>query len=260
MDTHPPMLNSANVNRNQRPHAESAFYDGQAGPFWERFDFDADTSSDLSEELYRDVECFSDEDLDQRTYSAAAYLRSISQSQNNRLSVPLSQPMTMSVTKSVAMRTREKLKEANKPALGIIYFIIYCFLKSLSYVTVTLLFEASCDLLAFQMLFIRSVFGIALMIIQLNVSIKKETYDSIQREQVGALIFKTFTGVTTNIINYSLTKFISGTIITVVANLAPIIVVVLAFFILKEVIRKFDVLMMLLTLVGIFVTIFTGEE
>ena len=42
------------------------------------------------------------------------------------------------------------------------------------------------------------------------------------------------------------------------SNLAPIIVVVLAFLILKEVIRKFDLAMMLLTLVGIFAVILGG--
>jgi len=45
-----------------------------------------------------------------------------------------------------------------------------------------------------------------------------------------------------------------------VANLAPVIVVVMAFLVLKEVIRKFDLLMMMLTLVGIFVTILCGSS
>lgn len=97
------------------------------------------------------------------------------------------------------------------------------------------------------------------MMIQLNVSVKKETIDSVTKDKVGALIFKTFTGTTTNMINYSVSKFIPLTIISVVANLAPLIVVVLAFLILKEVIRKFDLLMMMLTLLGIFGVIFGGN-
>ena len=70
------------------------------------------------------------------------------------------------------------------------------------------------------------------------------------RDQSPSLVFKTFTGTATNIINYSVTKFIPLTIISIVSNLAPIVVVVLAFLILKEVIRKFDLAMMLLTLVN----------
>ena len=52
-----------------------------------------------------------------------------------------------------------------------------------------------------------------------------------------------------------MTKYIPLTIISIVNNLSPIIVCVLAFAILKEQIRGFDILMMLLTLVGIFGTI-----
>ena len=61
-------------------------------------------------------------------------------------------------------------------------------------------------------------------------------------------------------INYSVTKYIPLTIISIVSNLAPIIVVVLAFLILKEVIRKFDLLMMMMTLVGIFGVILGGDD
>jgi len=82
----------------------------------------------------------------------------------------------------------------------------------------------------------------------------------VSKDQVGSLIFKTFTGTTTNMINYSVTKFIPLTIISVVANLAPIIVVVFAYLILKEQIRRFDLLMMMLTLIGIFVVIFGGND
>ena len=64
----------------------------------------------------------------------------------------------------------------------------------------------------------------------------------------------------TNIINYSLTKYLPLTIISVVSNMSPIIVIVLAYLILKEQVRKFDILMMALTLVGIFVIILGGDN
>ena len=64
----------------------------------------------------------------------------------------------------------------------------------------------------------------------------------------------------TNIINFLVTKFIPLTIISIINNLSPVVVVVLAFLILKEVIRKFDILMIALTLVGIFGVIFGGSN
>ena len=156
-------------------------------------------------------------------------------------------------------RARQRVKQADQPIKGIIYFVIYCFLKTLSYVVCQMLYNREENLKAFPMLFMRSVFGIALMAIQINIHLKRDTWDTVTRDSSGALCFKTFTGTATNIINYSVTKFIPLTIISITNNLAPIIVVVFAFLILKEVIRKFDLAMMLLTLVGIFGVILGGS-
>lgn len=123
-----------------------------------------------------------------------------------------------------------------------------------------MLYNRNPDLKPFPLLFIRSAWGIAIMMTTINVRLKKDTYDTVSKDQVGSLIFKTFTGTTTNMINYSVTKYIPLTIISIVANLAPIIVVVFAFLILKETIRRFDLAMMLLTLVGIFAVIFGGND
>ena len=84
------------------------------------------------------------------------------------------------------------------------------------------------------MLFMRSVIGVVIMIFMVNFKLKKLTWDEIKGDGVGSLVFKTFTGTMTNIINYSLTKYLPLTIISVVSNMSPIIVIVLAYLILKE--------------------------
>jgi len=106
----------------------------------------------------------------------------------------------------------------------------------------------------------RSVFGIATMMCMLNVKLKKDTWDSVTKDKVGSLIFKTSASTTTNIINYSAAKYLPLTIVAVISNLTPIVVCVLAFLILKEHIRRFDLVMMLLTLLGIFGVIFGGSD
>ena len=65
----------------------------------------------------------------------------------------------------------------------------------------------------FPMLFMRSAMGVGMMTIHLNRNIKKETWDTIDRPSLGPLIIKTFCGVTTNIIQYSTSKYIPSTII-----------------------------------------------
>ena len=59
----------------------------------------------------------------------------------------------------------------------------------------------------------------------------------------------------TNIINYSVAKTIPLTIIAVVNNMGPLVTVVLAFIILKERLKCFEIMMICLTVGGVFVVI-----
>ena len=121
------------------------------------------------------------------------------------------------------------------------------------------LYDREPNLQPFPMLFMRSVFGILLMAAIINTKLKRETWDSVTRDKVGLLVLKTLASSTTNIIQYSITKYIPLTIISIVINLAPIFVFLLAFFILKEVIKRYDFIMLLFTLVGIL-TVILGIE
>ncbi len=56
-----------------------------------------------------------------------------------------------------------------------------------------------------------------------------------------------------------MTKFLPLTLIAVVNNMAPLITVVLAFFILKERIKKFEILMILLT-VSCVIVVVVGQQ
>ena len=57
-----------------------------------------------------------------------------------------------------------------------------------------------------------------------------------------------------------MTKYIPLTIISIVINMAPIFVFLLAFLILKEAIKRYDLLMMILTLVGILAVILGSDK
>ena len=64
-------------------------------------------------------------------------------------------------------RALKKVKEADKPILGIIYFVIFCFLRTLSYVLCSMMYNRNTDpiLQPFPMLFMRSAIGIVLILI-----------------------------------------------------------------------------------------------
>ena len=80
-------------------------------------------------------------------------------------------------------------------------------------------------------------------------------WDGIDRKSAPPLIFRTFQGTITNIINYSVTKYLPLTLIAIVNNMSPLICVVLAFFILKEKIKGFEIVMIVLTVAGVLTVV-----
>ena len=63
----------------------------------------------------------------------------------------------------------------------------------------------------------------------------------------------------TNIINYSVTKYLPLTMIAIVNNMGPLVTIVLAFFILKERIKAFEIVMIFLTVAGVLVVVIFAE-
>ena len=97
------------------------------------------------------------------------------------------------------------------------------------------------------------------MIIQLNCGLKKAVWDGIKGPNIKALTFRTTQGAMTQIISYYCVKFLPLTIIAVTANLAPIITVVIAFLVLKEKVKNFEIIIMILSLAAIIVFVLKGE-
>lgn len=62
-------------------------------------------------------------------------------------------------------------------------------------------------------------------------------------------------GSVTNIINYSVTKYLSLTFIAIVNNLTPPLTMVVAFCVLKEKIKRFEIIMIVLTVAAIMTTV-----
>ena len=128
---------------------------------------------------------------------------------------------------------------------------------STCFLCATELYRRNPELTPFQMLTMRSVFALSTQLMVVNVNLKSAVWDGISRDSVGPLIFRTIQGSCTNIINYSVTKYVPLTMISIVNNMSPLITVVFAFLILKEKIKLFEVIMIIL-IVGGVVTVVTG--
>jgi len=94
-----------------------------------------------------------------------------------------------------------------------------------------------------------------------NKDLKGAVWDGIDRKSVGPLIFRSIQGTTTNIINYSVAKYIALTMICIVNNMGPLITVILAYFLLKERVKNFEIVMLCLTVGGVIVvTVFANSS
>ena len=111
----------------------------------------------------------------------------------------------------------------------------------------------------FQFMLMRSVFATALSICIVNVKMKKYLWDGINRGNVVPLIARTATGTISNLINYSVTKFLPLTLIAVINNLNPPCVVVLAYFVLNEKLKAFEMILLVLTVVAVLIFACFGD-
>ena len=157
-------------------------------------------------------------------------------------------------------RTEIKLIESgDQPLKGTLFFILYTVLYSLCFLCASYMYRRNPDLTPFQMLFMRSVFALVFQMIGVNKELKPAVWDSVNKGNVNPLIFRTIQGTATNIINYSTAKFLPLTIIAIVNNMAPMLTVVLAYLILKERIKGFEIVMIGLTIAAV-VTVVVGEN
>ena len=135
------------------------------------------------------------------------------------------------------------------------FFILYTILFSLNMLCASYLYRRNEGLGDFQLLLMRSVFAITFQAIIVNKDLKLAVWDGVDKKSTGPLIFRSIQGTMTNIINFSLVKYLPLTMIAIVTNMAPLIAMVLAYFILKEKLTIFDVTMLTLTFLGIVIVV-----
>ena len=132
-------------------------------------------------------------------------------------------------------------------------------LKSVALLCTGLLYARNPTIGPFQLLIMPCLFGIAIQMIELNIGLKKAVWDGINKTNVAPLIMRTCQGVISNLISTAVTKAIPLTIIGVVNNLAPVIVVIAAFFILKERLKVFEIVTIVLTICCVIVIVVGGD-
>lgn len=86
----------------------------------------------------------------------------------------------------------DKRNVKDQPVKGTIIYIIYTFIKSLSFIFASVLYNQYPELQPFQLLLLRSVVATVLIVLILNVRLIDAVWTSIPPNSSGALIFRTF--------------------------------------------------------------------
>ena len=118
------------------------------------------------------------------------------------MAVNVEQPTdkTSEETKDKDEGQADNTEQNDQPVKGVIFFVVFTFIKALSYVVTKILYDREPNLQPFPMLLMRSVFGLLLMAGMMNVKLKRDTWDSVTRDKFGSLLFKTLASSLTNII------------------------------------------------------------
>ena len=132
---------------------------------------------------------------------------------------------------------------------------MYTILSASGYLTSTFLYNRNSDLNPFQLLTMRSAFAIACQIILYNRALKAAVWDGVDRASFGPLFFRSMQGCFSSIINFSATACVPLTMISIINNMSPLVTLILAFIILKERIKCFEVVMIVLLVSGIIVVV-----
>ena len=143
---------------------------------------------------------------------------------------------------------------------GTLLYILYTVLYSCGFLCATYLYNRNDDLIPFQMLTMRSAFAIACQIIIYNKTLKSAVWDGVDRASSGPLIYRSMQGCISSVINFSAAACVPLTMIAIINNMSPLVTVILAFVILKERVKFFEVMMIVLLVSGILIVVLFSDD
>lgn len=163
------------------------------------------------------------------------------------------------VSRAEVKLVEAKAASADAPLQGALLFLMYTILSSSGYLTSTFLYNRNADLNPFQLLTLRAAFSMSFQIMLYNRELKAAVWDGVDRASAGPLFFRSMQGVFSNVINFSATACVPLTMISIINNMSPLVTLVLAFIILKERIKFFEIVMIVLLVSGIIVVVVSAD-
>jgi len=155
---------------------------------------------------------------------------------------PASDRHRSSETQAVSPANQEP---KDNPLKGTLYFLLHGVIFTANFFVVKMTFERNPNMSVWQMTLARSVVSALIMVIYLNIKLKRALVN-VEPTLVWALVFRTIQGSVTVMIQFTCLKYLPVFTVGIVNRLQPVVVVLIAFFVLGERLKPFDIMTLLL--------------
>ena len=112
-----------------------------------------------------------------------------------------------------------------------------------------------------QFLTLRGVMSTAFSLLLVNVNLKKEVWDNLPEGCFVALLKRSLQGCCLILIQFTIVKYLSLVYIGLAQNIAPLVTIVMSYFMIGEQLKRSDLMMIGITFVGVtFITLGFDEK
>ena len=134
-------------------------------------------------------------------------------------------------------------------------YFIFTLLNAGTYIVAKCLYIAYPDLNPYQLVFIRSAFSLFYLACMINFKAKRIFYDEWDRKYLVPMVFRSFQSAISSIINMVAVLHIDVVIVSLVNNMTPVFVCLLAMCLLGERLKRVEVAFMTATFVCVILII-----
>ena len=122
----------------------------------------------------------------------------------------------------------------DNPRLGVLYYLAHTVLMSVSLYTGKLLFDLNPTVGIMQLTFSRGLIASLMLVVYLNRNLKAVLIDGVDRDSLPSLVVRCLQGGTSVFISFMCIKYFNVSTVGIVCSLTPIVVCVLAYYLLGE--------------------------
>lgn len=122
------------------------------------------------------------------------------------------------------------------------------------------LFDKYPNIGAFQLIVARSAISVIVLLAYLNVRVYKVTVTQVQGKPKGALVFRCVQSSVAMILKTIITKYLSITLISIVYNMIPMFVIIIAWLTIREKIDRIEIGVLGLTTIFLSAIVWNGHQ